>query len=66
MTTRYWIVGGEYEDTGFTRLKPETGHLNGPFTSYDDALVEWRHLATASRHDAHARYTIATEPGPRG
>ena len=65
MTTRYWIVGGEFEDIGFTRLKPETGSLNGPFITYDDALSQWRQLATASRFDAHARYTIATETATR-
>lgn len=65
MTNRYWIVGGEYEDTQFTRLKPDTGSLTGPYVSYDDALAQWRQLATASRYDAHARYTIATETGQR-
>ena len=65
MDTRFWIVGGEYEDTGFTQLKPDTGSLSGPFASYDDALAEWRQLATASRYDAHARYTIATETSRR-
>jgi len=65
MTKRYWIVGGEYEDTQFTQLKPETGSLAGPYISYDDALAQWRHLAAASRFDAHARYTIATETANR-
>lgn len=63
MTHRYWIVGGQYRDTDFSDLAPESRTLNGPFGSYNDALSQWRTLAEASRHDAYTRFTIAVEQG---
>jgi hypothetical protein len=63
MAQRYWIVGGEYRDTAFTELKPESRTINGPFASYTDALSRWRAMAEASRHDAYTRFTIAVEAG---
>ena len=61
---KYWIIGGEYNDTSFERLVDGTESLSGPFGSYDRALAEWRKLAEQTRCNAHHRYIIAHEPAP--
>lgn len=61
MKTKFWIVGGEYRDTDFLEIRQGTESLSGPFPSYADALSEWRRLATETRSNACARFTIACE-----
>ena len=58
---KYWIVGGEYTDTAFERLVEGTERVVGPFASRELALRIWRRLATETRSNCHARYTIAVE-----
>jgi hypothetical protein len=57
-TTRYWVIGGEYNDLTFDRLVDGTEHLAGPFPLYDHALQEWRRLSDTTRSSAHHRYDI--------
>ena len=44
MSKNFWIVGGEYHDTAFTRLRPGTQTIHGPYHSYDDALAHWKRI----------------------
>lgn len=61
MSHRFWIVGGEYRDTSFRELVTGTQTLAGPYSHYEDALSQWKRLASATRADACSRYTIAQE-----
>ena len=62
MATRYWIVGGEYRDTDFTKLVPGTETMSGPFADERKARNEWLRLTYAPGTDpATTRYTIAAE-----
>jgi hypothetical protein len=55
----YWVVGGEYADTGFTRPAPGTEEQRyGPFATYEDAKSEWARRAWATVDDAHTRFRI--------
>jgi len=58
---QYWVIGGEFRDTGFNALcaKPDA---HGPFASYEDAFKTWQDRSTATRSEAHVRYTIAANP----
>lgn len=61
----YWVTGGIYADTGFTRLaRGEEEEWYGPFESYDEAETQWARLAWATVDDAHARYRIVKAEGP--
>jgi hypothetical protein len=54
----YWVVGGEYADSRFTRLAPgKELEVYGPFAR-DEALGFWRGLAAKSIDDAMMRYDI--------
>jgi len=61
MRSKYWIVGGEYHDTTFDRIIDGTEQLIGPFPCRDEAMDEWKKLATETRSNCLARYTIAEE-----
>ncbi len=61
MTTRYWIVGGEYADPGFSALVPGTEKMVGPFEDERKARNEWIRLTYCPRGTATTRYSIATE-----
>ena len=65
-STRFWIVGGEYQDTGFDTLVEGTARMVGPFTNRDQAMTAWRGLAEQTRSNALARFTIAREDGRAG
>lgn len=55
----FWVVGGEYADTHFTRPAPGTAEQRyGPFASYEEAKAEWARRAWASVDDAHTRFRI--------
>jgi hypothetical protein len=53
----YFVVGGRYADTSFTKLV-EPGTPEGPFDRYEDAVDVWR--ANSMRHidEAFVRYLI--------
>ena len=63
MQRKYWVIGGEYTDTGFSRLVEGTEQVKGPFPSRESALQVWQDLAAATRSNCHARFTIAEEAG---
>jgi uncharacterized membrane protein len=54
----YWVVGGEYADSSFTRLAPGREiEVFGPFEKWE-ALGFWRGLTAKSVDDALVRYDI--------
>jgi hypothetical protein len=61
MASRFWVVGGEYEDPDFRTLIPGTERLAGPFDDEQRARFEWTRLTWCPRSSATTRYTIATE-----
>ncbi len=57
----YWVVGGEYADTSFTRMAE--GHAlekYGPFTR-KEALEHWRKVTGRTVDNAMARYDVVGE-----
>ena len=61
MTTRYWVVGGEYADPEFLALVPGTEKMVGPFDDAHKARNEWMRLTYCPDNCATRRYAIATE-----
>lgn len=54
----YWVVGGEYQDSSFTKLAPgKELEVFGPFEKWE-ALGFWRGLTSKSVDDALVRYDI--------
>lgn len=54
----YWVVGGEYADSSFTRLAPNRElEVYGPFERAE-AMGFWRGMAAKSVDDAMMRYDI--------
>lgn len=55
----YWVVGGRYADTGFTRIAGGGAEERyGPFKSEREAMEVWRARAFQTVDDAMARYRI--------
>lgn len=55
----WWVVGGEYADTGFDRMaEGKTEERHGPFDDYAEAQAEWQRLSWQHIDDAHMRYRI--------
>ncbi len=55
----YWVVGGEYADSSFTKLQPgKELEVYGPFGKWEEALGFWRGMTSKSVDDALARYDI--------
>ena len=62
MTTRYWVVGGEYRDPEFRSLIPGTEKMAGPFEDERKARNEWLRLTCCPQTtSATTRYSIASE-----
>lgn len=55
----YWVVGGEYTDTHFSKLaNGEVEERYGPFQSYKEAQALWRQMSRKQIENAHVRYRI--------
>jgi hypothetical protein len=64
MSSRYWVIGGEYTDTHFTAVVSGTSEERlGPFDDYRAAHAAWQARAWATVDSAHRRYRIVEEPG---
>ena len=63
MTTRYWVIGGEYEDPDFRSLIPGTEKMVGPFENEQKARTEWTRLTCCPDRSpaATVRFSIASE-----
>ena len=44
MTTRYWVLGGEYRNCRFDEVVPGTEEISGPFTDMNRAPIETIHF----------------------
>jgi hypothetical protein len=64
--TRYWVVGGEYQDTKFDQPVAGTAlQRYGPYDTHEDAKAKWQELAWGSVDNAHVRYRIEAEKGQK-
>ncbi len=63
MTTRYWVVGGEYDGPDFRALVPGTEKMIGPFECERKARTEWTRLTCCPDRSpcGTVRYSIASE-----
>ena len=62
MSTRYWVVGGEYDGPDFRSLVPGTEKMIGPFEDERKARNEWIRLTYCPQtSSATTRYSIASE-----
>lgn len=62
---RYWVTGGKYADTSFTKLaEGEEEVRKGPFDTYEDAHAVWAAASWANVDDAFTRYRIDKEQTP--
>jgi hypothetical protein len=64
MSSRFWVIGGEYTDTAFERLVEGSGEVLGPYDSYDQARAVWQDRSVATRSQALMRFNIAREGRP--
>ena len=58
--TKYYVIGGEYEDTTFTQPKSPLEEF-GPFDSIEEARNIWKDKSMANIDDCLVRYLIVTE-----
>ncbi|MGE5147984.1 MAG: DUF4170 domain-containing protein [Candidatus Eiseniibacteriota bacterium] len=59
MPESYWVVGGEYTDTSFTKVAGNGEEERvGPFTSYAEARRQWAARSMAQVDNALVRYRI--------
>ena len=54
---RYWVIGGEYRDTGFDEPIGKEQKF-GPFDSFESAEAKWSQMAWQTVDDANIRYRI--------
>jgi hypothetical protein len=64
MGNRFWVIGGEFENTTFERVLEGTQKVIGPFSDHGEAKQAWEHLATETRSICNARFTIVREGAP--
>jgi hypothetical protein len=62
-TTRYWVIGGDYQQADFSRLVAGTEIILGPFADHQAAKYEWTRLTNkpGARESTTTRYSIASE-----
>ena len=53
-----WVVGGEFTDTSWRRIQPDTLEVHGPFSSRDAARDSWRSLSSRTLDDCMRRYMV--------
>lgn len=59
---RFWVVGGDYLDTGFRDLAPGTSEERiGPFETYEKAHEAWQAKAWSTVDSCTRRYRIVEE-----
>jgi len=62
MVDMFWVVGGEYTDTTFTKIAGNGGETRkGPFGDIEEARQVWSGLSMADVDNAHVRYRIERE-----
>jgi hypothetical protein len=64
MPSRYWVIGGDYTDTGFHDLVPGTEEdVLGPFDNYEAAHTAWQAKAWSTVDSCTKRYRIVEDRG---
>ncbi len=64
MAEKYWVVGGTYTDTKFTKfVDGESERRFGPYDSEEEAREMWAGVSMAAVDDCHVRYRIVREGG---
>jgi hypothetical protein len=59
---KWYVVGGEYSDTSFTKLAPgQTLECHGPYADRTEALQIWRSLTGKTVDNAVARFGIVDQ-----
>ncbi len=62
MVDMFWVVGGEYADTSFTKIAGDGQETReGPYGDIEEARTVWKGLSMASVDNAHIRYRIERE-----
>ena len=61
MTTRYWVLGGEYRNCRFNEVVPGTEEISGPFPDIGRARTEWTRLTFRDHLGETTRYVITEE-----
>lgn len=61
MGNRFWVIGGEFENTAFDKVLDGTQRVVGPFRDHGEAKRAWEALATETRSICNARFTIVRE-----
>jgi len=55
----FWVIGGEYTDTTFTKLiAGKKKEKYGPFRTYDQAFAIWSEKSWKTFDDCFIRYKI--------
>ncbi len=55
----YFVVGGIYKDTSFSKLKEGLSEEKfGPYKTYDEAMKMWEKVSWDKVDDCYARYII--------
>ena len=61
----YWVVGGEYADATFEKMRSGLQlECYGPFSDYDAAHKEWHGRTMQTIDNAMVRYRIVTAAPP--
>jgi hypothetical protein len=61
----YWVVGGEYADTSFTRLaKGAKAEKLGPFPTYERAYAAWQKASWRHVDQCNWRFRILEAGAP--
>jgi hypothetical protein len=59
---RFWVIGGDYDDAGFTHVTPGTEEERlGPYNSYEEAHGAWQKRAWATVDSCNKRFRIVEE-----
>jgi len=61
----FWVVGGEYADTSFTRIaKGKKAERLGPFPTYEGAYAAWQNASWRHVDQCNFRYRILEAGAP--
>ena len=55
---QFWVVGGEYTNTGFQYAVGQDEKWFGPFSDYEVARQEWAKRAWQTVDECNTRYRI--------
>jgi len=58
--TEFFVIGGEYTNTSFTKLSGKLESF-GPFSTFDEAYKKWRAVSFLKIDNCHTRYEIIEE-----